>query len=125
MSASPAVRSEASRLQHYEQATHHPDHLSSSQIEQIKHKLLAASYTIYGTDVRALFDRMDVDGSGQVDKKELTAAVRRLLPDISKAQINSLMKLVDEDQNGKLDYPEFIRFLGHRDSETSHYAYRS
>ena len=121
---SPSAKFEVSRHRH-EQATHHSDHLSAGQLEQIKHKLLAASYTIYGTDVRALFDRIDVDGSGKVDKSELASAVRRLLPDISKAQINSLMKLVDEDKDGKLDYPEFIRFLGHRESESTHYAYRS
>ena len=106
-----------------EQQTHHPDVLSFDQIEIIKHKLLAASYTTYGPDINTLFHRIDQDGSGQIEKKELAAIVKKLLPDISSNQITHLMKTCDEDKSGKISYTEFIRFLGQRSSQTSHYAY--
>ena len=61
--------------------------------------------------------------SGQIDKKELAAVVKKLLPDISSNQITHLMKTCDEDKSGKISYTEFIRFLGQRSSQTSHYAY--
>ena len=106
-----------------EQQTHHPDVLSDEQIEVIKHKLLAASYTTFGPDINSLFQRIDQDGSGQIDKKELAAVVKKLLPDVSSNQITHLMKTCDEDKSGKISYTEFIRFLGQRESKSSHYAY--
>ena len=107
----------------HRQQSHHPEVLSPDQIEALKHKLLAASYTTYGPDVKSLFRRIDQDGSGQIEKKELAAIVKKLLPDISSNQITHLMKTCDEDKSGKISYTEFIRFLGQRSSQTSHYAY--
>lgn len=44
---------------------------SAKEIEQIRHKLLAASYTAHGADVGALYDRIDKDGGGSIDLEEV------------------------------------------------------
>ena len=39
--------------------------LSATEMEAIKHKLLASSYTSTGADMRKLFAMMDRDGEGE------------------------------------------------------------
>ena len=51
--------------------------------------------------------------------KELSDAVKRIIPSISKRQLNSLMKLTDANSSGTVDRAEFIDFISQRDSVVS------
>ena len=81
---------------------------------KIRHKLLAASYTQYGSDIEKLFREIDVDHNGTIDMAELEHEVRRLLPHITDRKIEKLMKIADVDGSGMLDLDEFKDFICHR-----------
>ncbi len=86
--------------------------LHAEELNIIKQKLRANSYTAHGSDLRLLFKKMDKDGSGFIDTQELLAVVRKLLPNVTDEAINSLMSAVDLDGSGTIDEQEFIEFIG-------------
>ena len=71
---------------------------------------------MYGSDLKKLFDEIDLDHKGTIELSELSHAVRRLLPDINENEVKGLMKVADLNGNGVLDCKEFFDFIGHRDS---------
>jgi hypothetical protein len=68
----------------------HAETIPEEEVEQLKHKLLAASYTTYGSDLKKLFAQIDKDHQGTIDLHELGYAVKRLLPDLSDNQVRGL-----------------------------------
>ena len=50
---------------------------SSVEIDQIKHKLLASSYTSNGADISKLFGHLNRDDAGGVDAAEFCRGIRR------------------------------------------------
>jgi nanoRNase/pAp phosphatase (c-di-AMP/oligoRNAs hydrolase) len=60
--------------------------------------------------LRASFDRKDLDGSGYLDKKELTTALASSGIIASEKSVEELMDAMDTDKNGKIDYNEFVKF---------------
>lgn len=62
-------------------------------------------------DVRALFDSIDSDKSGAIDKKELAAFARE--HGLPHANIDSMMKSADDDVSGTIDFDEFRRRFEH------------
>ena len=54
-----------------------------------------------------LFAEFDVDGSGELDSKELKRALQSLGFEPKKAQIRQMILDVDEDGSGTLDLQEF------------------
>lgn len=92
-------------------------HFTSKETELLKHRIIAASYRLGKADLGGLFDRMDSDHSGEIDLVELNYHLRRILPTVSKQQIEHLMQSIDLDGNEVISKDEFIEFLSHRDSE--------
>ena len=84
----------------------------SDDVNAIKRKLLAASYTSHGADIRALFRKMDKDNSRSIDTEELGLIVKKILPNVKDEAINSLMAAVDLDGSGTIEEEEFIEFIG-------------
>ena len=83
------------------------------EIEQLRNKLLAASYSYHGADIGALFDRLE-KGKGEnyeMSVEELAAVIRKVLPKLTDRHLEVLMKLADSDHNGKLSREEFISFI--------------
>ena len=60
--------------------------------------------------LKASFGRKDLDGSGYLDKKELTTALASSGIIASEKSVEELMDAMDTDRNGKIDYEEFVRF---------------
>ena len=59
-----------------------------------------------------LFKYYDADGSGTVDKDELSAAVRSSLQlTIRQSEVDTLMDQIDKDGNGDVDTDEFAAWL--------------
>lgn len=62
------------------------------------------------------FDRIDIDGSGRLEVKELHSVMQKLGLDISSEQFEAyssvLMKQYDKDKSGTLEFKEFERFYG-------------
>ena len=59
-------------------------------------------------ELRQQFHFFDVNGSGHIEKDELQASLKRLGQDWTMAQIDTLMKKVDFNKDGKLNFEEFI-----------------
>merc|ERR1711964_815369 len=57
------------------------------------------------------FDLFDTDGSGNVDAKELTVAMRALGVEPKKGEIEKMMSEVDDDGSGEVGYEEFLKMM--------------
>ena len=53
----------------------------------------------------------DADGNGTIDAKELKVAMRALGFNASKEDIRNLIKQVDADGSGVIEYPEFLNLM--------------
>ena len=61
--------------------------------------------------LKKAFDAFDTDGSGAIDRQEMTRMVRRLHLDLSAAEIEQLMIDADPDGSGEIDFEEFHTIL--------------
>jgi Ca2+-binding EF-hand superfamily protein len=78
---------------------------------KLQSKLKAASYTAHGTDVEAMFQRFDKDGSGELNVEELAKALRPLGVTAIE-DVLSLMGHIDVDGDGTANVSEMMLFLG-------------
>lgn len=91
--------------------------LSPDVLDKVRSRIKAASYAGHlGSEVKALFNRFDADGSGVLEPEEVRMALRsalRIPPSvISDEEIFKLCKLIDHDQSGHVSISEIIDFLG-------------
>jgi len=93
-------------------SVHHDQDDSTSRI---MNKMLAEvpSITIQARKsvLQATFQSSDKDGNGVLNKSELVNLMRRVMPTMSGKQVIELMKDVDTNKNGEVDYPEFVLWL--------------
>ena len=59
------------------------------------------------SDAREMFDKHDKDGNGQIDLIEFRALIAALDIDLEPAECEAAFDLIDEDETGLIDYPEF------------------
>jgi nanoRNase/pAp phosphatase (c-di-AMP/oligoRNAs hydrolase) len=60
--------------------------------------------------LRAAFDRKDLDGSGHLDQRELAAALAASGIIASQESLKNLMDTMDTNNDGKVDFEEFVVF---------------
>jgi hypothetical protein len=60
-----------------------------------------------GGSLKRVFDRIDLDGSGMLDKKEIWAAVRRLRIPVKWIEFERMYHAIDLDGSGEVDFQEF------------------
>jgi len=58
-----------------------------------------------------LFKTYDVNGNGTIDKHEARKILFSLGMDSSLERADELIKLVDADGSGEIDFPEYCRFI--------------
>ncbi|KAK4781068.1 hypothetical protein SAY87_017174 [Trapa incisa] len=72
-------------------------------------------------EIREAFDLFDTDGSGTIDAKELSVAMRALGFEMTEEQIKQMIEDVDKDGSGSIDYDEFEHMMtakiGERDTK--------
>lgn len=59
-------------------------------------------------ETRALFEEMDEDGSGTLDKDEIRILAKRLGKKLTNAKLDAAMAEMDADGNGDVDFDEFL-----------------
>ncbi|XP_071908550.1 calcium-dependent protein kinase 26-like [Coffea arabica] len=58
--------------------------------------------------LKEMFKMIDTDNSGQITFEELKAGLKRFGADLNESEIYDLMRAADIDNNGAIDYGEFI-----------------
>jgi len=61
--------------------------------------------------MRTTFRSVDKNGNGTLEKDELIALMRKVMPTMSGKQVVALMEDVDTDKNKRVDYSEFTTWL--------------
>ena len=61
--------------------------------------------------LKEVFDSIDVDGGGTIDKEELRQALRLHGREQTDAQITKMMRIGDEDGDGDIDFDEFVHIM--------------
>jgi len=64
--------------------------------------------------VRATFRAFDDNGDGLISKKEMERLFVRVCPEMGKAQFTVMYELLDTNNDGTVDYDEFVNFLWQR-----------
>lgn len=62
-------------------------------------------------ELKQVFQKIDLDGSGTVEMEELDAAARELGIRCSKNSLKKVFKLIDTDGSGSIDFEEFSIFF--------------
>jgi calmodulin len=60
--------------------------------------------------IRRMFDLYDKDKSGYIDRKELYELSVHLGFPLERAQLDSAMKILDKDRNGRIEFEEFLHW---------------
>lgn len=74
-------------------------------------KLLSVSQLL---EIHQAFNRFDRDDSGEVDAKELKQVMKTLGMDATNEQIKEMIKSVDVDQSGMIEFEEFANMMARR-----------
>ncbi|XP_052271672.1 calmodulin-A-like [Dreissena polymorpha] len=61
-----------------------------------------------------VFRLLDVDGSGYLDSQELETALKHMGVDITKEEVDELVKKIDQDGNGTVDMFEFSQMVAQK-----------
>ena len=64
--------------------------------------------SVEARDLRSLFQIIDTDGSGKVDREEFCAYMQIVEPKMSKDDINTLFDAIDQDGNQEISFLEFV-----------------
>ena len=66
------------------------------------------------SEYQEAFSLFDKDGNGHIEAKELAAVLTALGQSPSEEDIKKMMKEVDADENGTLEFPEFLKMMSSR-----------
>ena len=58
--------------------------------------------------LREVFASFDADGGGSIDEEELGVAMKALGAPVSATELSALVKEIDEDGNGEIDFEECV-----------------
>jgi len=65
----------------------------------------------FAHETRAAFNVFDKDGSGTISADELRQVMKSLGENLTDEEIDEMIKEADKDQNGTIDYEEFVQLL--------------
>merc|ERR1712149_37963 len=67
-----------------------------------------------GQEIKEAFDLFDTDGSGNIDVKELTIAMKAIGCEPKPGEIEKMISDVDDDGSGEIGFPEFLAMMTHK-----------
>ena len=68
---------------------------------------LSSSADLSDEALRKAFDEIDLDHGGTLDHDELTAAIKKAMPDASEADVKAMLDFADKDGNGEITFEEY------------------
>ena len=75
-------------------------------------KQLSGVFTASGVSLERQFRGFDTDGDGAIDHDEFKNGLMSLGANVSEAQIDDLITILDKDGDGEIDYREFSLWFG-------------
>merc|ERR1712000_241224 len=69
------------------------------------------------SEFKEAFSLFDKDGDGQITTKELGTVMRSLGQNPTEAELKDMIDEVDTDQNGTIDFPEFLTMMAKKMQE--------
>lgn len=60
-------------------------------------------------EIKVIFDFLDTDKNGFLDTEELQCGLSILKLNLAGVQINNIMKMIDVNNDGKVDFEEFMK----------------
>ena len=63
--------------------------------------------------IRSVFEKMDEDRSGAIEKDELRRLLRQLKIDVDEDELRAVLECLDIDGDGQITYEEFSTFVNH------------
>ncbi|MCJ1253019.1 hypothetical protein MMC24_000826 [Lignoscripta atroalba] len=70
------------------------------------------------SDFKEAFSLFDKDGDGQITTKELGTVMRSLGQNPSESELQDMINEVDADNNGTIDFPEFLTMMARKMKDT-------
>mmetsp|Transcript_28148 Transcript_28148/g.39738 ORF Transcript_28148/g.39738 Transcript_28148/m.39738 type:complete len:151 (-) Transcript_28148:541-993(-) len=70
-------------------------------------------------DLRIAFDLFDKNGDGRISSFELKEVIQQLGQKVTDKEISEMIKSVDKDGNGTVEFDEFVELMRHYASEES------
>ncbi|KAM3138881.1 hypothetical protein pb186bvf_009084 [Paramecium bursaria] len=90
-------------------------HLTQRQkhVNRVQRKLLIAMIKEFGNEkqqqIFEIFNQFDINKDGKLNRQELVQIYKQLHPNIDvEGQVNLIMKYLDQDKSGDIDFDEFI-----------------
>ncbi|KAL4226321.1 Calmodulin [Mactra antiquata] len=65
-------------------------------------------------EFREIFKLFDKDGDGTITTKELSTVMRSLGQNPSEEELRQMVKMVDSDNNGEVDFDEFLEMIARK-----------
>ena len=62
-------------------------------------------------EIREAFNLFDTDHSGNIDYRELKAAMRALGFEVKKEELKKMITDIDADGSGSIEFPEFLEMM--------------
>ena len=82
--------------------------IDEKEFLQLMAKNVGSQGSMLEGELRYAFSALDEDGSGSIDKAELTTACAGLGEKLSAEEVDLMLKQVDTDGSGEIDYDEFV-----------------
>ncbi|KAM0813728.1 putative EF-hand domain-containing protein [Seiridium cardinale] len=70
------------------------------------------------SEFKEAFSLFDKDGDGQITTKELGTVMRSLGQNPSESELQDMINEVDADNNGTIDFPEFLTMMARKMKDT-------
>lgn len=88
--------------------------MQGSTVELIEEKLLKELNKMKndGETFGDVFDKIDTNNDGVISKRELSKALHKFGLELSKKDVSRLMAALDKNQDGRIQYDEFLNFCG-------------
>ena len=89
--------------------------LSPEELARKKHRLIMERQDVFSAAellaIRVEFNKVDEDGSGSIDAKELATIIRNLGGEISDEKVEKILRDIDEDGSGEVDWVEYLSLM--------------
>ncbi|KAK5743104.1 Calmodulin [Elasticomyces elasticus] len=96
--------------QQQQQLTYAPPILSDSMADSLTEEQVS--------EFKEAFSLFDKDGDGQITTKELGTVMRSLGQNPSESELQDMINEVDADNNGTIDFPEFLTMMARKMKDT-------